>query len=193
MSAFSALNLFKSSSKSAAKQQGLQLADARERLSIHAGFSSFHDLHTVADKSPEDVRLLRCVFGVNDYESVVMLPHVFDEVKAKVTKLALLNIDSPTAYQNMLMDDPYVSCRYQSDTGVLIVLLRAGLKGVTKEGFTQTAEWWSALVNFEVKFREGQWSLVPSSVDLRMMRFFDDVESDEDVWFEDLPSSEFWG
>ncbi|AZP70858.1 MULTISPECIES: hypothetical protein [Pseudomonas] len=88
--------------------------------------------------------------------------------------------------------DPKVSSNYQDDTGVLVVLATAELTGITEYPLAKTFQFLAARFDFEVKFRELRWRLVPSSIHLSMAETKADEDFDDEVWFDEFPSSEFW-
>lgn len=193
MSAFSALNVFKSLTKSIASQRGWQLADARERLSVSTGFTSFHELRTTAEKHPQDSRLLRYVFGVDHFDEVVFIPDVLQQLKDQVALLAKQNsLVNPKPSLTINVADPKVSSNYRDDTGVLVVLATTELTGITEYSYGNTFQFLDARFDFEVKFRELRWHLVLNSVHLSLAENETDEDIDEDFWFDEFPSSEFW-
>ncbi|MNC61279.1 hypothetical protein D3C75_1112140 [compost metagenome] len=55
-----------------------------------------------------------------------------------------------------------------------------------------TFQFLDARFDFEVKFRELRWHLVLNSVHLSLAENETDEDIDEDFWFDEFPSSEFW-
>ncbi|MDD0843171.1 hypothetical protein [Pseudomonas sp. Gutcm_11s] len=196
MSTFSALNVFKSLSKATAQLRGRQLSETREQLSLIAGFASYHDLQSVGQRRPDDARLLRFVFGVERFEDVVSLTGVAKELDEHVTQLALRDELAPkTSDIRFHMGGLFVQSRYDEEKGLLFASGEAELTCIEQVGYTpqfaQQFRWFTAILNFEVKFREQRWQLVPSSFSMRLEEIEDDDDFLEDS-IDDFPSSEFW-
>lgn len=192
MSTFSTLNVFKSLSKATAQQQAWQLSEARERLSLAAGFSSYYDLQCVGRRRPDDPRLLRFVFGVERFADVILLPRVAKELEEQVMQRALQDDLAPKAPDvSMHMGDLFVESLYDTDKGVLVASGRAELTCIEQIGFSQQFQWFNAVLAFEVKFRDQRWQLVYSSISMRLEVNDDDEDFLEDS-IDDFPSSEFW-
>lgn len=196
MSTFSTLNVFKSLSKAIAQQQDWKLSEARERLSLAAGFSSYYDLQCVGQRRPDDPRLLRFVFGVETFADVVFLPRVVTELGEQVIQRALQDDLAPKAPDvRMHMENLLVESLYDADKGVLVASGKAELTCVEQTGyeqlFSQQFQWFSAILAFEVKFRDQSWQLVCSSISMHLEVNDDDEDFLEDS-IDDFPSSEFW-
>ncbi|NMZ76647.1 hypothetical protein HBO32_26365 [Pseudomonas nitroreducens] len=191
MSTFSALNVFKSLSKTIAQQYGRQLSEARERLSLNAGFSCYHDLQNVGLRYPDDARLLRVAFGVERFADVFFLTDIREELAEQVTQRALLDCLAPKASGiRFHMDNLFVESRYDAEKGILIARGEAKLTRIEQFRYAQQFQWFSATLDFEVKFREQRWRLVSSSISMRL-------EANEEGGFiedsiDDFPPTEFW-
>ncbi|WP_230124512.1 hypothetical protein [Pseudomonas sp. Bi70] len=191
MSAFSALNVFKALSKTIAKHHGHQLSKTRELLSLNAGFSCYHELQTVGMRYPDDERLLRLAFGVEKLSDVAFLPAISAELAEQVTQRALLDDLAPkTSEISFHMDNLLVESRYDAEKGVLMFSGEADLTCVEQSRYGQQFEWFTAMLGFEVKFRDQRWQLVPSSLSMHL-----EVNDDEDLIedsLDEFPPNEFW-
>lgn len=197
MSTFSALNVFKSLSKATAQLQGRQLSETREQLSLIAGFSSYHDLQTVGQRRPDDARLLRFVFGVEKFEEVFSIPGVAKELAEHITKMALRDELAPKVPNiSFHMGELFVGSRYDAEKGLLIASGETELTCIEQTGYSpqfgQQYRWFTAILDFEVKFREQRWQLVSSSISMRLAEIEDDDDDFLEDSIDDFPSSEFW-
>ena len=191
MSTFSALNVFKSLSKSIAQQHGRQLSETREQQSLAAGFSSYHELQSVGQRYPDDARLLRAAFGVEKFADVVFLPEVSKELAEQITQRAHLDDLAPKAPDiRFVMDNLLVESRYDAEKGVLIACGEADLTCIEQYRYGQGFHWFSAPLDFEVKFREQCWQLVSSSISMRLE--VNDEEGFIEDSIDDYPPTEFW-
>lgn len=191
MSTFSALNVFKSLSKSIAQQHGRQLSETREQQSLAAGFSSYHELQSVGQRYPDDARLLRAAFGVEKFTDVVFLPEVSKELAEQITQRAHLDDLAPKAPDiRFVMDNLLVESRYDAEKGVLIACGEADLTCIEQYRYGQGLHWFSAPLDFEVKFREQCWQLVSSSISMRLE--VNDEEGFIEDSIDDYPPTEFW-
>lgn len=191
MSTFSALNVFKSLSKAIAQQHGRQLSETREQLSLDAGFSSYHELQSVGQRHPDDARLLRAAFGVEQLADVVFLSGVANELGQQVIQRALLDDLAPKASNiRFHMGNLLLESRYDTEKGVLVASGEADLTCIGQFPNAQQFQWFSAVMDFEVKFREQRWQLVSSSISMHL------EVNDEEGFIEDsldeFPSTEFW-
>ncbi|MCJ1887452.1 hypothetical protein LNN38_21510 [Pseudomonas sp. LA21] len=191
MSTYSALNVFKSLSKIIAQQHGRQLSETRERLSLNAGFSCYHDLQNVGLRYCDDARLLRVAFGVEKFADVFFLPEIREELAEQVNQRALQDDLAPKASGiRYHMDNLLVESRYDAEKGILIAHGEADLTRIEQCRYAQQFQWFSATLDFEVKFREQRWRLVCSSISMRL------EANDEEGFIEDLvddfPPTEFW-
>ncbi|WP_416425071.1 hypothetical protein RAM80_04680 [Pseudomonas sp. App30] len=191
MSNLSALNVFKSLSKAVAQQQGWQLSVARKRLSIGAGFSSYHELQSVASGAREDARLLRFTFGVEKFSDVIFLPEVANALEEEVIRWAVqdeLNRNTPEVrvhISNLLAER-----QYDPDRGVLIASATADLTRIESFRYGQQFECFDAAMTFDVRFRDYRWQLVSTSMTVRLKAAGDDGLIEDSI--NDFPSSEFW-
>jgi len=191
MSTFSALTVFKSLSKSIAQQHGRQLSETREQQSLAAGFSSYHELQSVGQRYPDDARLLRAAFGVEKFADVVFLPEVSKELAEQITQRAHLDDLAPKAPDiRFVMDNLLVESRYDAEKGVLIACGEADLTCIEQYRYGQGFHWFSAPLDFEVKFRKQCWQLVSSSISMRLE--VNDEEGFIEESIDDYPPTEFW-
>ncbi|VVN98540.1 hypothetical protein [Pseudomonas fluorescens] len=192
MSAFSVINAFKSRSKSIARQRGQQLSIVREQLSKLAGFSSYHELHRVAETHPEDVRLLRSVFGVSQFNDVVFKTQVLQALERELVPLVIQEKSVPASVTLSMSNLGKVNYVYQVDTGVLLVSVSADCKGLEKFPQGESLHWYSASFRFEVKYRDNRWSLVPNSIGIHLVIDQDETEEDDENFIVEFPPTAFY-
>jgi hypothetical protein len=80
MSDFSPLNIFKSQAKQLARDQDVKLSVAQETLARKAGFADYHELAVVAQRNPEDPRLMMAVFGIKDFDDAIHEDDVYSDL-----------------------------------------------------------------------------------------------------------------
>lgn len=106
MSNFSPLNIFKSQAKQLVRDQDVKLSVAQETLARTAGFADYHELAVVAQRNPEDPRLMMAVFGIKDFDDAIHEDDVFSDldqeledqlsVSVRASRLARLDKLPPT-------------------------------------------------------------------------------------------------
>lgn len=191
MSTFSALNVFKSLSKAIAQHHGRQLSETRELLSLNAGFSCYHELQSVGMRYPDDKRLLRIAFGVERFADVVSLPEIRTELTEQVAQRALLDDLAPKASNiSFHMDNLLVESSYDTEKGVLMVSGEADLTCIEQSRYAQQFQWFSAALEFEVKFRERRWQLVSSSISMHLEVNEEEGFTEDSI--DDYPPTDFW-
>lgn len=80
---YDSISLIKQQAKALGKSEGIPLSSAQELFARKAKFSSFHDLTTVASRNPDDPRLMRAAFGVDDFKDAIWeddLPSQLDDL-----------------------------------------------------------------------------------------------------------------
>lgn len=193
MSAFSALNLFKSQSKSIAKQNGEKLSVARERLAINAGYSSYHELQTTADQHLEDTRLLRTVFGESRLIDVAFQPQVLQFLKNEVSLGVTKEMSVPTSITLSMGNPGNLFAMYKADVGVMIIAATAEVEGVEQFPNGMSLHWFFAAFHFEVKYRNGLWAFVQNSVGIKSIQTQpDEVDDNDDGFITEFPPTDFW-
>jgi len=191
MSTFSALNVFKSRSKAIAQERGRKLSKTREQQSLAAGFSSYHELQSVGQRCADDTRLLRAAFGVEKFADVILLPKISRELAEQIIQRAHLDDLAPKASKiRFVMDNLLVESRYDAEKGVLIACGEADLTCIEQHRYGQSFHWFSAPLDFEVKFRKQCWQLVTSSISMRLE--VNDEEGFIEDSIDDYPPTEFW-
>lgn len=173
MCAFSPLSLFKAKSKVFAKKNGIKLYAAREQLAQNAGFSSYHSMLASKYKPYfceslfESTLGIRCLHDIPDEKDVSepLSNRVVQEVREEM--LVPANIDLSVQYIFNL----HVAFSYE--TGVASISAEVDVSDAEEEwhyvhGFG--TYWYAADVEYEVKFRNEVWSLVPNSIEVKRVR-----------------------
>lgn len=80
---YDSISLIKQRAKALGKAEGIPLSSAQELFAQREKFSNFHDLTTVASRNPNDPRLIRAAFGVDDLKDAIWeddLPSQLDDL-----------------------------------------------------------------------------------------------------------------
>lgn len=94
---YAILSLIKQQAKALSKSEGISLSSAQELFSQRAKFYNFHDLTTVATRNPDDPRLGRAAFGVNDLKDAIReddLPPQLDDLLEDATSEARTDMNA---------------------------------------------------------------------------------------------------
>ena len=80
---YDSISLIKQQAKALGKSEGIPLSSAQELFAHSAKFANFHDLTMVAARNPNDPRLIRAAFGVDDLKDAIWeddLPSQLDDL-----------------------------------------------------------------------------------------------------------------
>lgn len=122
---------------------------------------------------------------------MVFLPEISNELAEQVTQRALLDDLAPKASDiRFHMDNLLVESRYDAEKGVLAACGEADLTCIEQFRYGQQLQWFSAALDFEVKFREQRWQLVSSSISMHLE--VNDEEGFIEDSIDDFPPTEFW-
>lgn len=94
---YAIFSLIKQQAKVLSKSEGISLSSAQELFAQRAKFYNFHDLTTVATRDPDDPRLGRAAFGVNDLKDAIReddLPSQLDNLLEDATSEAWADMNA---------------------------------------------------------------------------------------------------
>lgn len=84
----------------------------------------------------------------------------------------------------------FVESRYDADKGVLFAAGEAGLACIEPYRYAQQFQWFRAIMDFEVRFREERWQLVSSSISMHLE--INDEEGFIEYSLDEFPPTDFW-
>ncbi|MBB6157055.1 hypothetical protein HDC30_004304 [Pseudomonas sp. JAI115] len=166
MSNFSPLNIFKSQAKQLVRDQDVKLSVAQETLARKAGFADYHELAVVAQRNPEDPRLMMAVFGVRDFSEAIYENDIYTALDLELGE-QLSGAIADTNASGFTTNDLYVgTAEYNGITGVLTLVVKLTFQGEQdpERMYSGTAFFLTATV--ELLRRDGKWLLADEGVSI---------------------------
>lgn len=121
MSKFSYINILKSEAKNLAAQSGMKQSLALEQVALRSGFSSYHELATVARKNPKEIRLMKAALGTDDLSQVVFQDDVLDIINDVVEEMLSAEAAETNAEGFMIEDLEVNDAGFDESTGILFI------------------------------------------------------------------------
>lgn len=119
---YDTIGLIKQQAKALGKSEGIPLSSAQELFAHRAKFANFHDLTTVAARNPDDPRLIRAAFGVDDLKDAIWeddLPSQLDDLLETYMSEAV----GDTNASNFQVEDLQITqAEYDEKLGLLTLL-----------------------------------------------------------------------
>ncbi|EPM43181.1 hypothetical protein [Pseudomonas syringae] len=119
---YDSISLIKQQAKALGKAEGIPLSSAQELFAHREKFSSFHDLTTVASRNPNDPRLMRAAFGVDDLKDAIWE----DDLPSELDDLLETHMSEATGGTNatnfQLQDLQITQVEYDENLGLLTLL-----------------------------------------------------------------------
>lgn len=174
MSNFSPLNIFKSQAKQLARDQDVKLSVAQETLARKAGFADYHELAVVAQRNPEDPRLMMAVFGIKDFDDAIHEDDVYSDLDQELED-QLSGAIAETNASGFTVDALTVDAtRYADSTGLLSLGVSLNYQGEQDQDRVYHGAAFFLTATVELLRRDGKWLLAEDGVSISSM------ESDAD-------------
>ncbi|MEE4104536.1 hypothetical protein V2I78_10635 [Pseudomonas viridiflava] len=166
MSDFSPLNIFKSQAKEVARDQGLKLSVVQETLARKAGFADYHELSVVAQRSPQDPRLMVAVFGVKDFIDAIHEDDVYANLDQELED-QLSGAIAETNASGFTVDALTVdTTEYAASTGMLTLGVSLTYQGQQDQERVYHGAAFFLTASVELLRREGEWLLADDGVSI---------------------------
>lgn len=166
MSKFSALEILKSKAKKLAREQGLKLAAAQENLAVDSGFSTYHELSTVAQRNSADARLMLAAFGVKDFSDAIHANDVYRDFDQAIEEMLSSTIADTNASEFSIHALDVTSATYKDAVGVLTLEASVTYRGKQdpERMYHSSAFFLSCII--ELRRRDNEWLLSEDGVSI---------------------------
>ncbi|RMU22180.1 hypothetical protein ALP33_01188 [Pseudomonas amygdali pv. lachrymans] len=169
MSNFSPLNIFKSQAKQLVRDQDVKLSVAQETLARTAGFADYHELAVVAQRNPEDPRLMMAVFGIKDFDDAIHEDDVFSDLDQELED-QLSGAIAETNASGFTVDALTVdTTQYADSTGILILGVSLTYQGEQDQDRVYHGAAFFLTATVELLRRDGKWLLAEDGVSISSM------------------------
>lgn len=155
---YAPLDLIKRQAKALKKTSGQTLAFCQEQIAVDFGFSDFHEVTTVAKRDPDDVRLIRAAFGVEELSEVIYLPPVYSALESEFDDVMSGPMAETNAYDFIVEDLEVTASVYDHATGVLTLDLSCQYIGAQDPDrpYSGTSFFLDAIIR--LARRDNQWT-----------------------------------
>ncbi|SFP84930.1 hypothetical protein [Pseudomonas sp. NFPP28] len=166
MSDFSPLSIIKSQAKHHARQHDVKLSVAQETLARQAGFEEYHELTVVAQRNPNDPRLMVTAFGVRDYKEAIHSDDVFSELDQELEQMLSGAMAETNASEFGIGEIEVESAAYNEATGVLTLGMSITYEGQQDPDRIYYGRAFFLQAVVELIRRDGKWSLGEDGVSI---------------------------
>ncbi|TCK02980.1 hypothetical protein [Marinobacterium mangrovicola] len=161
----------------------LSLSEAYERAARVGGFSTYHEMQTLARHNPLDPRLGTYAFGPDWESNVVYMDNIYRELDLAVENEVAGTIADMNATMFMIENLDVASSSYDPDTGILISNVSFEYTGepdidrpYSGHSLALTGKLWT-------RWRSGQWELADQGFEVT-----DESASSDELFSEDVDS-----
>ncbi|MYM63317.1 hypothetical protein [Pseudomaricurvus sp. HS19] len=183
MSKFSCINILKSQAKELASEHGLQLSAALESVAKQSGFSSYHDLATVAKRDPREVRLMRAALGTDDLKEVVYEKDVFQAIDSLVEDALSSDIAMTNASGFVVDNLVATDVDFDERTGALYTEISFEYCGEQDPDDVFHGSTFYVSATLGLVRRQGEWQVAePYGIELHSVERDVDWMSERDSW-----------
>ena len=174
MSDFSQLSIFKSQAKQIVRDQDVKLSAVQETLAQKAGFANYHELSVVAQRSPNDPRLMVAFFGVKDFSDAIYESDIHADLDLELED-QLSGAIAETNASGFTIDALTVdTTEYADSTGILILGVSLTYQDQQDQERVYHGAAFFLTATVELLRREGKWLLAEDGVSISS------IESDAD-------------